>query len=456
MSGSGTLGKSGQGTLILSGTGNTLTGGTQIAVGTMTVNSGSSMGTGVLTMAQGGTAVTSTALNLNNTAQTVSSLTSSFVSTTGTVTQVITLGSGHTLTINQSGNTTYGAGSVSTLSSTLAGSGGIVKSGNGTLTLTSANSYSGATTVSGGTLELGVGNALSSSTNVTLNGGTLSTGSAAGFSQSVGTLNLNASSAISLGTGVHSLTFAASNGVTWNGTILTINGWTGTAGTSGTAGKLFVGSNANGLTSAQLLKINFTGYASGALILSNGEVVPSSALPVTLAYFNGRMTEGGALLGWQTAREVDNTGFRIERSHNAETFESIATVASQAEDGNSLSPLTYSYTDPLPLPGINYYRLVQTDRSGTQSRSKIIALSREAAQTVLYPNPVLGSGEVSLEPALAYSRYELVDVQGRVVEQSSGPGVLSRLSVASLPAGVYVLRLLPTGGGRALVYRLVR
>ncbi|TAD86667.1 MAG: T9SS C-terminal target domain-containing protein [Bacteroidetes bacterium] len=146
-----------------------------------------------------------------------------------------------------------------------------------TLTLTSANTYTGATTVSGGALALGIANALSGTTAVTLNGGTLSTTGA--FNQSVGTLNLAVSSTISLFGGSHNINFAASDAITWNGTTLTITGWQGPAGLPGTSGKLFVGSSATGLTQEQLAKISFSGYCTGAAQLANGEVVPKAVLP---------------------------------------------------------------------------------------------------------------------------------------------------------------------------------
>ncbi|MEI7902040.1 MAG: autotransporter-associated beta strand repeat-containing protein, partial [bacterium] len=57
----------------------------------------------------------------------------------------LTLGNTPILTVNSN----------VTISSILAGSGGLTKTGNGTLILSSANSYAGGTTVNGGTLELG-------------------------------------------------------------------------------------------------------------------------------------------------------------------------------------------------------------------------------------------------------------------------------------------------------------
>lgn len=60
---------------------------------------------------------------------------------------------------------------------------------------------------------------------------------------------------------------------------ITIKGWTGTAGATGTNGKVFVGTDATGLTLDQLNQITFEGY-SGATILASGEVVPSSSLGI--------------------------------------------------------------------------------------------------------------------------------------------------------------------------------
>ena len=180
----------------------------------------------------------------------------------------------------------------------------------------------------------------------------------------------------------------------------------------------------------------------------------SYPLPVTLRYFNGRMTESGALLGWATAREDNNARFQIERSRNITAFESIATIPSQAPGGNSVTELTYSFTDTQPLPGVNYYRLVQTDRDGTRTTSKIVALSRENAPPVLFPNPVSAAGEASIEPAISHTGYTISDVLGRMVRRVEAAGVLSRVSLVDLPAGVYLLVVQTEAGPKT--FRLIR
>lgn len=159
----------------------------------------------------------------------------------------------------------------------ISGSGNIVKIGPGTAEFSgTAKTYTGSTRINAGVLSLVSANQIANTSNMILAGGTFSSGATTGNTEQVGTLQLLANSTISLGTGNHTLTFANSSAVSWTGgTTLTINGWTGSAGTTGTgaAGKIQVG--VGGLTSGQLAQINFTGYATGAVLTATGEVVPS-------------------------------------------------------------------------------------------------------------------------------------------------------------------------------------
>ncbi len=219
--------------------------------------------------------MTSGTLNMANNNLTVGSLTgsSNITNTSGTA-------GGRIFTIGSDNTSTAYSGVISNGTAT---SVSLVKTGNGTLTLSGSNTYSGTTTITAGTLQLGAADRISNSSNFILNGGTFRTGAATGFSETVGTLNLSNNSTIALGTGSHTLTFAASNGVSWtSGRILTITGWTGGYnGTSGTAGKIFVGSTSGGLTAGQLAQIQFFDGSTNwpAAILSNGEVVPTLPPP---------------------------------------------------------------------------------------------------------------------------------------------------------------------------------
>jgi autotransporter-associated beta strand protein len=202
--------------------------------------------------------------------------------------------------------------SVTTFSGVLTNTGGLTKTGPGTLVLsgTSANTYgsinaNGNTTVSGGTLQLsktagvaavpngsliinaggtlllGAANQIGDSMEMVLGGGTFRTG---GFSEQLGTLKLTANSVIDLGAGASVLKFAASTGVSWSATALTITNWTGSV-KGGGADQLLFGANSSSLTAGQVSLVRFAnpaGFPVGtwsAAILSTGEVVPFTAAP---------------------------------------------------------------------------------------------------------------------------------------------------------------------------------
>jgi T5SS/PEP-CTERM-associated repeat protein/autotransporter-associated beta strand protein len=165
------------------------------------------------------------------------------------------------------------------------GTNGLIKNGTGTVIVAPTNggqyTYTGITQINAGTLELGAADRLPSGSTIRLAGGTLSSGATAGFSDTVGALDLAASSTIVLGTGSHAITFSGI--VDTPVGILTILGWTGSPGESGAAGDLLftnVGSTPRTTYATWLSTVQFDGFATGqaTFILSSGstyELVPA-------------------------------------------------------------------------------------------------------------------------------------------------------------------------------------
>jgi len=208
----------------------------------------------------------------------------------------------NTATFNpRNGTVTFNGSGAQTISTGGTGAGrtfrNVTKTGAGTATLTAAMQGAG---------------------NLTLSGGTFSTGSAAGNTVTFsGTLDVTAPATLNLGTGGHSVTVANSSGLSpWGGSAtLNVTGWTGTVGSPGTAGKLVVGASTAGLTCAQLDKISFTGFGTGALIRADGEVVPPvPALVLTGSTIcanpgnNGTITSSTSLSGvWYQLFNASNS-----------------------------------------------------------------------------------------------------------------------------------------------------
>lgn len=87
---------------------------------------------------------------------------------------------------------------------------------------------------------------------------------------------------------------------------------------------------------------------------------PVSALPVTLNYFNSSTKCNNVHLEWETANELNNKGFEIQKESGAEWKE----VAFIHGSGTSNTPVKYSYTEKYVQSGNYNYRLKQIDFNG--------------------------------------------------------------------------------------------
>jgi len=185
----------------------------------------------------------------------------------------------------------------------------------------------------------------------------------------------------------------------------------------------------------------------------------ANPLPVTLIDFTAR-AEGpaAARLTWATASELNNAGFTVERSLDARVFQGIGTVAGA---GTSTSRHDYTLLDnKLPAGAtLLYYRLRQTDVSGTLSYSPVrtVALTAQAAGFVVYPTKVpVGQAAIYLYTGPAEAgTLQVLDLLGRVVRTAPVDGrAQGEVPLAGLSSGSYLLRYTTATarfGGRCVV-----
>ncbi|TAJ40538.1 MAG: autotransporter domain-containing protein [Reyranella sp.] len=293
--GTGRLTKAGAGTLTLGGT-NNYSGGTVVNGGTLAISSDVNLGLpgGGLTL-NGGT--------LQTTAAVVSART-------------VTLGSG-------GGTVNIGAGTVSQLSGAIDGSGGLTKTGAGSLILTGTNSYAGGTTISGGALgisaDANLGNAAGG---ITLGSGSTLAFRAAFDLASTRAITLNGGSVIDSGAfdttisqgigGTGGLTKVGSGTLTLAGN----NGYTG--GTTVMAGTLVIG--VGGSTAATLSGTASVTSSAAELDLVNATLglttvsnLGTIQLRNTTSLGSASVTNNGAFMFFNDSSSagtatIDNTG----------------------------------------------------------------------------------------------------------------------------------------------------
>ncbi|KFJ50024.1 autotransporter outer membrane beta-barrel domain-containing protein [Brucella abortus] len=267
VTGAGGLMKSGTGTVTLSGV-NTYTGGTTLTAGTLAAASDNNLGG-----ASGGLTFNGGTLQVMGT------------SWTSTNRAVSLQAGGGTFDIEDAANNFA-------VTQGVAGAGGLTKSGSGTLTLSGANSYTGATTVSAGTLVVANDNTGGGTTTVDVGAGLQIgtggvSGSLAGDIVNNGTLVVDRSNAFDLAnviSGTGSLTKNGAGTLTLSG----VNSYTG--GTTVSAGILtLTGDNTGGGTTTvdagAVLQIG-TGGTSGNLagdIANNGALVVNRSDALNLA-----------------------------------------------------------------------------------------------------------------------------------------------------------------------------
>jgi hypothetical protein len=166
------------------------------------------------------------------------------------------------------------------------------------------------------------------------------------------------------------------------------------------------------------------------------------ALPVTLQSFTVKAINNAALLQWETASELNNDHFDIERSADGRLFTKIGRIQGQGTTGISQH---YRFTDAAPLTGNNYYRLAQVDLDDkiTYSKTRLLSFSGQGGMLKIFPNPVRSTLHIQLpQAASGQHALQLFDLTGlKVLVQSIPAGTLQTdADISTLAPGTYILR----------------
>lgn len=165
--------------------------------------------------------------------------------------------------------------------------------------------------------------------------------------------------------------------------------------------------------------------------------VSTGPLPVTWLSFTATKKGSTALLNWSTATEQNTQDFVVQHSAGGFEWKTLGIVKAA---GNATTRRDYSFTHHTPVPGYNYYRLIQRDQDGLFSYSKVVSvvMATDDIKLKAFPNPVTnGKLNVLLKQSM---QVRLFDASGRQVLSQRLNAGLQTLNVSGLSGGVYYLK----------------
>ena len=207
--------------------------------------------------------------------------------------------------------------------------------------------------------------------------------------------------------------------------------------------------NNNGLVGNYLVGYN-AANPTAQEIINLGACEP---LPVELINFSCTPIDNSVKLSWQTATEVNNYGFEIERKANDAQWVKLNFMPGY---GNSNSPKQYEFVDKNLLEGNKFlYRLKQVDNDGSYKYSNEIEITlaqpKEFVLEQNYPNPFNPTTKIKYSIPVGTQRtvsvkLKVYDILGNeiaaLVNKEQQPGNYEvEFDASNLSNGVYFYKL---------------
>lgn len=201
------------------------------------------------------------------------------------------------------------------------------------------------------------------------------------------------------------------------------------------------GNAGNDNTGASL--INVQGGGIGTLVNfelkgSTSNFISTAVLPVELLGFQATPLAGSSnLLTWQTANEVNNKGFQVERLKvSGSEWEILGFVAADGKHKD------FEFTDNHPL-SMSYYHLRQIDNDGKEALSKVVSVALKGVKGLkVYPT-IVSNGFLNVQTLSPIennegSVYGIYNLLGQQVLKGQAT---QQIDVSALGAGTYVMKI---------------
>jgi hypothetical protein len=199
------------------------------------------------------------------------------------------------------------------------------------------------------------------------------------------------------------------------------------------------------VANANYWDIDPTGVYNSGYPFLNFENGSEVGLPVELTTFTAEVVGYKVILTWETATEVSNYKFEIEKTSDERDWNKIGTIKGA---GNSNSIKQYSFEDNINLTGILKYRLKQIDIDGQFQYSDEIEISVTAPKSYVLeqnsPNPFNPSTNISFTiPEAGLVKINIYNILGEIVyelvnENLDVGNYNYQFDANNLPSGIYI------------------
>ena len=258
------------------------------------------------------------------------------------------------------------------------------------------------------------------------------------------------------GSGWQNLLWLENDGSTFNSTPQLDTDFDGTGdGTAITSTFSEFITNISGTGSSIDIRITFNLDAGDEDIAIDNIILGSNEtpLPVELTTFTALMVDNDVKLNWETATEVNNYGFEVERKIlkqvQNDSWEKVGFVEGH---GNSNSPKFYSYTDnTIEASGKYNYRLKQIDIDGTFEYSDIVEANLGTPEQFEldqnFPNPFNPTTSIRFNlPTDSNVKLNVFNVLGEEVAELLNENIIAGyhsvdFNASHLNSGIYFYKL---------------
>lgn len=168
------------------------------------------------------------------------------------------------------------------------------------------------------------------------------------------------------------------------------------------------------------------------------QFVLGETLQTDLVYFSATQKEKEIVINWKMLKEKNIAYFTIEKSSDGQNFDVIAT---EYGAGTSLTEREYFTVDFLPIRGMSYYRLSQTDIEGNTKMYEIQKVEYKIELSI-FPNSNEDQYYIYGIPKKTNAQISIVDQNGKEIsklEYKDNGAIFVKLE--NLNPGIYYIKI---------------